>query len=52
MKEINKLIKDSGRSKKWIAEKINMPYATLIAVLNGHRTLKEDVIKKIKKAIS
>ena len=49
--EIKNLIKESGRTTKWIAKKLEIPYGTLIAYLNGHRTTPKDLEQRIKELL-
>lgn len=51
MADINSIIKESGRSKKWIANKLNMSYGVFIAYTLGNRTMPVDLIKRVKKVI-
>lgn len=51
MEKLKKEIKDSGRSFKWLSEKLDIPYQTFIAYMNGYRTMPNDLEKKIKKIL-
>ena len=51
MKELKKLIKDSGRKKTWIAKELNMPYITLNSYLYGKFKMPKEVEKRIKKLL-
>lgn len=48
MKELSQLIKESGRKKTWIAEKLNIPYVTLNSYLYGKFKMPKDVEQRIK----
>lgn len=48
MVELNRLIKESGRTKKWIAKKLNMPYVTLNFYLWERVRMPKEVEQKIK----
>lgn len=45
------LIKENGRTIKWVAKKLNMPYITLTSYLNGVRTEPKDLRERIEKII-
>ena len=51
MKELNELIKESGRTKKWIAKQLNMPYVTLNFYLWERVKAPHDLEKRIKKLL-
>ena len=51
MKELNELIKESGRTKKWIAKKLDMPYVTLNFYLWERVKMPKEVEQKIKELL-
>ena len=51
MKELNELIKESGRTKKWIAKKLNMPYVTLNFYLWERVKMPKEVEQRIKEIL-
>lgn len=48
MNTLKQRINDKGLKVSWIAEKINIPKATLYAYLNDLRDMPQDVSDKIK----
>lgn len=40
-------IKQSGRTQKWVAKQLGIPYLTLSAYLNGYRNMPLEVEEKI-----
>lgn len=51
IQELRILINKSGRSQKWIAAELNIPYITLSSYMLGYRTMPERVEQKIKEII-
>ena len=49
--ELKKIIKENGRSLKWVASKLDIPYVTLLSYLNGVRTQPKDLEERIKKIV-
>jgi len=45
--ELNERIAKSGRKKKWIAKKLEIPYGTLSAYLTGIRNIPNHINNKI-----
>lgn len=51
MKELKQEIKNNGRSIKWVAKKIGVPYVSLVSYLNGSRNPKKDIKSMVRKVL-
>lgn len=51
MEKLKLEIKESGRSIKWVAKKIGVPYMSLIMYLNGTRNPKKDIESMVRKVL-
>lgn len=49
--KIKNLIKEKGRTTKWVASQLGIPYNTMMSYLNNRRTVPKDLEERVRKIV-